>query len=114
MFQGARRTCHRSSKYLASSSSDCGHFTSIGNDRGDTANDARRGRLLNRYYAVTVRAMRPLARLLQFVGLTIPPLAVVAQLMENITTGQMLRFLMVSVCLFTAGYLLQQYGGGKS
>lgn len=60
---------------------------------------------------VTVRAMRPIARFLQFAGLTVPPLALVAQLLEHITTGQMLRFLMVSVCLFTMGYLLQQYTG---
>jgi hypothetical protein len=56
--------------------------------------------------------MRPFARLMQFVGLTIPPLALIAQLREAITTGQMLRFLIVSVCLFTVGYLMQQYSGG--
>ena len=53
--------------------------------------------------------MQPIARLLQIAGLTIPPLAMVAQLMERIRAGQMLQFLAVSVGLFTAGYLLQQY-----
>jgi hypothetical protein len=55
--------------------------------------------------------MRAFARLLQLAGLAIPILAMVAQLMERIRAGQMLQFLVVSVCLFTAGYLLQQYGG---
>jgi hypothetical protein len=55
--------------------------------------------------------MRAFARLLQLAGLTIPILAMVAQLMERIRAGQMLQFLVVSVCLFAAGYLLQQYGG---
>jgi hypothetical protein len=53
--------------------------------------------------------MQFLARLLQIAGLTIPPLAMVAQLMERIRAGQMLQFLVVSVCLFTTGYLLQQF-----
>ena len=53
--------------------------------------------------------MRAFARLLQIAGLTIPLLAMVAQLTEQIKAGQMLQFLIVSVALFTAGYLLQQY-----
>jgi hypothetical protein len=57
--------------------------------------------------------MRALARLLQLVGLTIPPLAMVAQLAERISAGQMLQFLVVAVGFFGAGYLLQQYGGSK-
>jgi hypothetical protein len=60
------------------------------------------------------RALMPtIARLLQLAGLTIPPLAMIAQLMERIKAGQMLQFLVVSVCLFTAGYLLQQYSQPK-
>ncbi len=55
--------------------------------------------------------MRGLARLLQLVGLTIPPLAMIAQLGERITAGQMLQFLVVAVALFGIGYMLQQYGG---
>jgi hypothetical protein len=53
--------------------------------------------------------MRAFARLLQLAGLTIPLLAMVAQLAEQIKASQMLQFLVVSVALFTAGYLLQQY-----
>jgi hypothetical protein len=53
--------------------------------------------------------MQPLARLLQFAGLTIPPLAMIAQLTNRIRPGQMLQFLVVSVCLFGVGYVLQQY-----
>jgi hypothetical protein len=55
--------------------------------------------------------MRSVARLLQIVGLTIPPLAMIAQLGERISAGQMLQFLVVAVLLFGVGYLLQQYGG---
>jgi hypothetical protein len=48
------------------------------------------------------------ARLLQFIGLTIPPLAIFAQLNESISQSQMLGFLVVSVCIFVFGYLLQR------
>ena len=57
--------------------------------------------------------MQFFARLLQLGGLTIPPLAIIAQLAEQITAGQMLRFLVVSICLFLGGYLLQQYRGER-
>lgn len=52
--------------------------------------------------------MYTLARLLQIVGLVIPPLAIMAQLNESITLGQMLQFLVVSVCVFFIGHLLQR------
>jgi hypothetical protein len=55
-----------------------------------------------------------MARLLQFAGLAIPPLAMVAQLSERIRTGQMLQFLVAAVCLFLSGYLLQQYTGPRT
>ena len=58
--------------------------------------------------------MQLLARLLQLAGLTIPPLAMVAQLQQNIKASQMLQFLVVAVCLFSAGYILQVYGPRKS
>lgn len=64
--------------------------------------------------AVTVRCMYALARLLQVAGLVIPPLAMIAQLGERIRTGQMLQFLVVAVCLFSSGYLLQQYTGPRN
>jgi hypothetical protein len=54
------------------------------------------------------------ARLLQMAGLTIPPLAIIAQLSGSISLGQMLQFLVAAVCLFTIGYLLQTHLGGGS
>jgi uncharacterized membrane protein YGL010W len=57
--------------------------------------------------------MYTLARMLQLAGLTIPPLAIIAQLAERIKASQMLQFLAVSVGLFLIGYLLQQYGGSR-
>jgi hypothetical protein len=61
---------------------------------------------------VSLLAMYPLARLLQIVGLAIPPLAIFAQLAESITLGQMLGFVVAAVCLFYIGNLLQRYSGG--
>ncbi|TWU23642.1 hypothetical protein [Bythopirellula polymerisocia] len=47
----------------------------------------------------------------QFAALVIPPLAMAAQLAEQISTGKMLQFLLLSVGLFVLGYTLQQYRG---
>jgi hypothetical protein len=58
-----------------------------------------------------VLAMYALARLLQFAALVILPLSIMAQLSDAISAGQMLRFLVVGICLFTIGYLLQAYSG---
>jgi hypothetical protein len=58
--------------------------------------------------------MYHVARLLQIVGLAIPPLAIVAQLSNSITLGQMLQFLFVAVGIFVVGYLMQRYSGGGS
>ena len=55
--------------------------------------------------------MQSIARLLQLAGLTIPPLAMVAQLNESISAGKMLQFLVMSVGLFLLGYTLQRYSG---
>lgn len=55
--------------------------------------------------------MKSIARLLQFVGLTIPPLAMIAQLGSHISTGKMLQFLLVSVGIFVLGYTVQRYSG---
>ena len=55
--------------------------------------------------------MHAFARILQLFGLAIPPLAIIAQLANRITAGQMLRFLVASICIFLAGYLMQQYRG---
>jgi hypothetical protein len=62
----------------------------------------------------TVRIMYTLARTLQIVGLVIPPLAILAQLNEAITLGQMLQFLVVSICVFMIGQLLQRHMGRPS
>jgi hypothetical protein len=62
-------------------------------------------------FAGTVAAMKSIPRFLQMVGLTIPPLIMIAQLAGRITAGQMLLFLVAAVCFFSVGYLLQAYGG---
>jgi hypothetical protein len=56
--------------------------------------------------------MYSIARLLQLIGLTIPVLAVMAQLSQSISAGKMLGFLVVSVLIFSIGYVLQRYSGG--
>jgi hypothetical protein len=58
--------------------------------------------------------MYVLSRMLQLVGLAIPPLSIIAQLNQQITLGQMLSFLAVSMGVFAVGYLLQRYSGGPS
>lgn len=80
---------------------------------------ARRGQvqradLLAAVAGGNVLGMFKLGRMLQFVGLVIPPLAIVAQLADSISLGQMLQFLFVSVGVFLMGYLLQRYSGSSS
>jgi hypothetical protein len=58
-------------------------------------------------------AMYTLGRFLQVVGLTIPPLAIIAELNQS-NPGLMLKFLLAAVGFFTLGYLLQRYSGGKT
>lgn len=53
--------------------------------------------------------MQKLARILQLIGLTIPPIAMVAQLTSHISAGKMLQFLLLSVGIFVFGYTLQVY-----
>jgi len=60
---------------------------------------------------VNVLSMHSVARLLQIVGLTIPPLAIIAQL-NGMDLKLMLGFLVASVTVFTIGYLMQRYSGG--
>jgi hypothetical protein len=48
---------------------------------------------------------------MQVAGLTIPLLAIAAQLFERISLGQMLGFLAVSVGIFVLGHQLQRYTG---
>ncbi|HEX4412677.1 MAG TPA: hypothetical protein VH107_03545 [Lacipirellulaceae bacterium] len=54
-----------------------------------------------------------MARFLQMMGLTIPILAILAQLNQSITAGKMLGFLIASVLIFSIGQLLQRTLGGK-
>jgi hypothetical protein len=56
--------------------------------------------------------MYTVARFLQVVGLTIPMLAIAAQLFERISLGQMLGFLVVAVGIFLIGHQLQRFSGG--
>jgi hypothetical protein len=62
---------------------------------------------------VTLPGMHTLARLLQVLGMAIAPLAMVAQLSERISVGQMLQFLLLSVGIFLAGYTLQRFSGAS-
>lgn len=56
--------------------------------------------------------MYTVARFLQMVGLTIPLLAIVAQLNKAIQANTMLGFLVAAVLVFSIGHLLQRYPGG--
>jgi hypothetical protein len=53
--------------------------------------------------------MRWVGRGLQWVGLGLPPLAMLWQLMEMITLGQMLTMLVAAVCLFGIGRIVEGY-----
>lgn len=53
--------------------------------------------------------MRAIGRACQFIGLTVPPLAMVMQLTEAISLGQMLTMLVASVCVFGIGRILEGY-----
>lgn len=57
--------------------------------------------------------MYTVARFLQMVGLTIPLLAIVAQLNNAIKANTMLGFLVAAVLVFSIGHLLQRYSGGS-
>jgi hypothetical protein len=57
--------------------------------------------------------MYTLGRFLQLVGLTILPLAMVNELSHG-GTGLMLKFMLMGAGVFTLGYLLQRYSGGKA
>ena len=53
--------------------------------------------------------MRNIGRLLQFIGLAIPPLSIFLQLTEAISLGQMLAMLVASVCCFGIGRIVEGY-----
>jgi hypothetical protein len=54
--------------------------------------------------------MRSLGRMLQIVGLVIPPLIIVMQLSDAIKSSQMLVMLVGCVCIFGIGRILEGYG----
>jgi F0F1-type ATP synthase membrane subunit a len=58
---------------------------------------------------VIVLSMASFGRLLQIVGLVFPPLSIVLQLQGNITAGQMLVILVMSVSLFMIGRIVEGY-----
>ncbi|MBL9124118.1 MAG: hypothetical protein JNG90_10835 [Planctomycetaceae bacterium] len=53
--------------------------------------------------------MLPLARLLQYAGLTLPPLAIVLQLMSSIDVRDMLIMLVAGGAAFWLGRLIEGY-----
>jgi Ca2+/H+ antiporter len=55
--------------------------------------------------------MKAIGRALQVIGLTIPPLAIVAELAETISLGQMLAFLVAAACSFWIGRITEGYSG---
>ncbi len=66
-----------------------------------------------------VLLMRPFARLLQIVGLVLPPLALIMQLLKGpnglplINVGQMLTMLVAGVSAFWLGRILEGYSQPK-
>ncbi|HZZ72193.1 MAG TPA: hypothetical protein VFE24_08060 [Pirellulales bacterium] len=52
---------------------------------------------------------RRIGRVMQFIGLAVPPLSIALQLSNTIAASDMLRMLIASVCLFTIGYILTTY-----
>ncbi len=55
--------------------------------------------------------MRPLARLLQLLGLVVPFLAIMLELAHQISLGQMLVMLVAAVCCFWIGRILEGLAG---
>jgi len=53
--------------------------------------------------------MRSIGRLMQLIGLTVPPISIVLQLGETISLGQMLTMLVASACSFGIGRILEGY-----
>ena len=53
--------------------------------------------------------MASLGRLLQIIGLVVPPLSIILQLQNAITLGQMLIMLVMSVSSFWIGRIVEGY-----
>jgi hypothetical protein len=49
-------------------------------------------------------------RFLQFAGLIILPIAIAGNAANELTLGQMLTWAAVGICVFAAGWMLQQQG----
>jgi len=54
--------------------------------------------------------MRAFGQILQRLGLFLPPVAIVLELSERVSLGQMLALLAFSVCLFGIGRIVEGYG----
>ena len=54
--------------------------------------------------------MKSIGKFMQLAGLAVPPLAIISQLTEAISLGQMLTFLVASVCLFGIGRIIEGFG----
>ena len=55
-------------------------------------------------------SMRAFGQILQRLGLFLPPVAIVLELSERVSLGQMLALLAFSVCLFGIGRIVEGYG----
>jgi hypothetical protein len=53
--------------------------------------------------------VRNVGRLLQMIGLGVPPVSIFLQLTEAISLRQMLMMLVVSVCCFAIGRIVEGY-----
>jgi hypothetical protein len=56
--------------------------------------------------------VKSFGHLLQVIGLTVPPLSIIMQLMNAIKASQMLVMLVASVCAFMIGRMIEGYGRG--
>ena len=54
-------------------------------------------------------SVQKIGRLLQFIGLTVPPLSIFLQLTEAVSLGQMLTMLVASVCCFGIRRIVEGY-----
>ena len=54
--------------------------------------------------------MRLIGQISQRLGLILPAVAIILELNHTISLGQMLMILVVSVCLFGIGRILEGYG----
>lgn len=55
--------------------------------------------------------MRVIGRLGQMIGLAVPPVAILLQLNQSISLGQMLMMLLFAACAFWIGRILEGYAG---